>query len=65
MPGATLPTALLALTVVDADAFVAGLRRANPPVIARIAAGRVLLDPRTVFPEDEPALLRVVRNALS
>ena len=65
LPGATLPTALLALTVADADAFVARLRRAKPPIIARIAAGRVLLDPRTVFPDDEQALLRALAAALA
>ena len=62
LPGSTLPTALLALAVNDADDFVARLRHANPPVIARIAAGRVLLDPRTVFSEEEPALLATLNE---
>ncbi len=64
LPGATLLSAVLALTVADADAFVARLRHATPPVIARIAAGRVLLDPRTVFPHQEAALLHALHQAL-
>jgi L-seryl-tRNA(Ser) seleniumtransferase len=40
------------------------LRIAHPPVIARIEDERVLLDPRTVFPEQEAALLRVLASAL-
>lgn len=60
LPGAMLPTALLALAVASPDAFLARLRHAETPVIARIAADRVLIDPRTVFPEQEAALLRVL-----
>ncbi len=60
LPGATLPTALLALDVTHADAFAAKLRAANPPVIARIAEGRVLFDPRTVLPGQEGALVAAV-----
>lgn len=60
LPGATLPTALLALDVPHADAFAAKLRAANPPIIARIAEGRVLFDPRTVLPGQASALLRTL-----
>jgi L-seryl-tRNA(Ser) seleniumtransferase len=64
LPGETLPTRLLALDVRGAKAFAARLRQQTPPIIARIAAGQVLLDPRTVLAEDEPALLRGLRAAL-
>ncbi len=64
LPGATLPTVLLALTPPNADTFAAKLRAADPPVIARIADGRVLFDPRTVFPAQTEDLLRAVRSAL-
>jgi L-seryl-tRNA(Ser) seleniumtransferase len=57
LPGAMLPTALLALDVPHADPFAAKLRAAHPPIIARIADGRVLFDPRTVLPGQEQALL--------
>lgn len=65
LPGATLPSALLALSppiVDDADAFAAHLRAADPPVIARIADGRVLFDPRTVAPAQDADLLRVLQQ---
>jgi L-seryl-tRNA(Ser) seleniumtransferase len=64
LPGATLPTALLALDMPHADAFAAKLRAANPPVIARIADGRVLFDPRTVLPGQEQALLATVKTLI-
>lgn len=64
LPGATLPTWLLALEVDRPDEFLAGLRAAEPPVIARIADGRVLLDPRTVLPDEEEALLAAVEAVL-
>jgi L-seryl-tRNA(Ser) seleniumtransferase len=65
LPGATLPTALLALEVADADAFTARLRAADPPVIARIRDGRVLLDPRTVLPGQEDLLIAVLKRIMS
>ena len=64
LPGATLPTWLLALEVTQPDEFLAQLRAAQPPVIARIAAGRVLLDPRTVLPREEEELLAVLEGLL-
>ena len=64
LPGATLPTWLLALEVTQPDEFLAQLRAAEPPVIARIAAGRVLLDPRTVLPGEEEELLAVLEGLL-
>ncbi len=64
LPGATLPTALLALDVAHPDAFAARLRTSNPPVIARIAEGRVLFDPRTVLPGQEQAVMSALAAAL-
>ena len=64
LPGATLPTWLLALEVTQPDEFLAHLRAAQPPVIARIADGRVLLDPRTVLPGEEEELLAVLEGLL-
>lgn len=59
LPGATLPTALLALDVPHPNEFLARLRAADPPVIARISGGRVLFDPRTVLPGQAQSLLRI------
>jgi L-seryl-tRNA(Ser) seleniumtransferase len=49
------PTALVALThaSLSADALDAALRHASPPVVARIHEGRVVLDLRTIEPEEE------------
>ena len=40
------------------------LRETNPPIIARIEEDRVLLDPRTVLPEQEAVLLRNLLKVL-
>lgn len=65
LPGATLPTALLALTPPHPDTFAQTLREARPPVIARIAEGRVLFDPRTVLPGQETLLLDILTQTLA
>ena len=57
-PGATLPTRLvrLAHAALSASAVEQRLRRLDPPVIARIDAGHVVLDLRTVLPEQDALL---------
>jgi L-seryl-tRNA(Ser) seleniumtransferase len=65
LPGETLPTALLALDVPDPEALAARLRGGEMPVIARIGEGRLLLDPRTVFPDQDEALIGALRSALA
>ncbi|MFY9909999.1 MAG: L-seryl-tRNA(Sec) selenium transferase [Candidatus Sulfotelmatobacter sp.] len=57
-PSCLLPTYLLALTFggISADELCAKLRDGEPPIIARVEAGRVLLDLRTVFPEQDSAI---------
>jgi len=64
LPGETLPTRLVALAVGAPDAVAARLRASEPPVIARIQDGRLALDPRTVLPEQDDALLRCVVEAV-
>ena len=61
-PSATLPTKLLALTSkeLSADELAAHLRRSDPPVIARVEEGRVLLDLRTVFPDQDEKLTQAL-----
>jgi len=63
LPGETLPTQALALASPDADALSAALRRADPPVVGRISDGRLWLDPRTVMPDADVALLEAVTAA--
>lgn len=64
LPGAVLPTVLLAIESNAPDRLTAGLRRGQPPLIARIAEGRVLIDPRTVLPEQDADLLRVLKSVM-
>jgi L-seryl-tRNA(Ser) seleniumtransferase len=63
LPEETLPTFVLALQSKSPNRLLERLRQGTPPVIARLEAERVLLDPRTVFTEEEPALLRVLKQA--
>jgi len=62
LPGETLPTFVLALDSRSPNRLMERLRQANPPLIARLEADRVLLDPRAVLPEQDPDLLRVVQE---
>jgi L-seryl-tRNA(Ser) seleniumtransferase len=63
-PSAALPTRLLALTAkrLSADVLASQLCDADRPVIARIEEGRVLLDLRTVFPDQDEALAEVLKS---
>jgi L-seryl-tRNA(Ser) seleniumtransferase len=65
LPGQTLPTKALALTVPSVDTLAAQLRQADPPVIARIDNRQILLDPRTVLPEQDKALVAALEDALT
>jgi L-seryl-tRNA(Ser) seleniumtransferase len=38
------------------------LRKSTPPVVVRIEGGRVMLDLRTVFPEEEAELLKILQS---
>jgi L-seryl-tRNA(Ser) seleniumtransferase len=67
-PSAVLPTSLIAITAKTSTAneFAARLRRSDPPVIARVEDGQVLLDLRTVLPAQDEVLRQVlVRSAES
>ena len=57
LPGESLPTWVLSLKVEKPDSFLESLRQEGPPVIARTEKNRILLDPRTVLPEQDEALL--------
>jgi L-seryl-tRNA(Ser) seleniumtransferase len=62
-PSAVLPTRLLAVTQegLSADEISARLRAGDPPVIGRVEDGRVLLDLRTVFPEQDENVIAALR----
>ena len=61
-PSAILPTRLIALTHTElsADELSARLRASDPRIIARVEEGRVMLDLRTVFPEQDDILARAL-----
>ncbi|MEX2270487.1 MAG: L-seryl-tRNA(Sec) selenium transferase [Vicinamibacterales bacterium] len=63
-PDVELPTSLIALThkTLSATALEAALRASPTPVIARIQDGRVLLDLRTVGPDEDAVLMEVLKN---
>ena len=63
-PGSELPTCLIALDSShwSADALAAALRRLAPPVVGRIEQARVVLDVRTVLPEQDETLVRAIAS---
>ena len=63
-PTANLPTTVIAVSDQNrtAQEIETVLRTSLPPVIARIADQKVLLDLRTVFPDQEDSLLRTLNN---
>jgi L-seryl-tRNA(Ser) seleniumtransferase len=63
-PTSSLPTFLLAITAesLSADELAARLRHNDPPIVARVEEGRVLLDLRTVLSSTEEA--HIVRALL-
>jgi hypothetical protein len=46
------------------DSLALRLRVAEPPVVTRVAGGRVLLDPRTLPEESFPLVARALEQAL-
>jgi L-seryl-tRNA(Ser) seleniumtransferase len=63
-PSASLPTRLLAIALqgLGADELLARLRAAETPVIARVQDQRVLLDLRTVFAEQDEAMVSILHQ---
>ncbi len=64
LPGETLPSYAVALLAGSPDALAARLRAGDPPVVARIADDRLLLDLRTVLEEQEDTLAACVERGL-
>ncbi|MCC6625871.1 MAG: L-seryl-tRNA(Sec) selenium transferase [Chloroflexi bacterium] len=69
LPGETLPTLVLAAPLAGVpggqEQALRRLRHGPPPLIARVADGDLLLDPRTVFAEDDAHVPALVAAALT
>jgi L-seryl-tRNA(Ser) seleniumtransferase len=66
-PSAILPTRVLALSCegLSADELAAQLRGSDSPIIARIEEGHVVLDLRTVFPQQDAAVAAALNRIAS
>jgi len=66
LPTAELPTFLVAISpsTISSRELAERLRLGSPPVVVRVQQERLLLDPRTIEPGEEEALLRAVTIAL-
>jgi L-seryl-tRNA(Ser) seleniumtransferase len=66
-PSATLPTRLLSLCCnqLSADELASKLRSCHPPIVARVEEGRVLLDFRTVFPEQDKVIALALQQIVA
>ncbi len=65
LPDAELegPVCIVDPAPLDAETLVEGLRAGDPPVVARISAGRVVLDPRTIDAGDLELTGQLIRDA--
>ncbi len=61
-PEQPIPTWLIAIECDSARAAERGLRLGDPPVVARIENERLMIDLRTVFPHEEPALATALQG---
>jgi L-seryl-tRNA(Ser) seleniumtransferase len=69
LPGEGLPTKLVAISASSGwqgniQELAYRLRQGEPAVVARIEKEALLLDPRTVLPEEDEALLQALQRAL-
>ncbi len=72
LPGGTLPASIVAVGKQTkrkeqntAQLLAQRLRAQEPPVIGRLSGNILLLDPRTVFPEEDQAVLQALRDAVA
>ena len=67
--GGAFPTARIASVGVgvagSANKIEAALRHGEPPLVARVSEGRVIIDLRTIFARDDAAVAAAIRAALA
>ena len=63
-PGATLPSRVVALQSeqINADTLLERLRAWETPIVARVEDGRVLLDLRTIEPQQEAVVVAALKR---
>lgn len=63
-PSSVLPTRLIAMTsaTLSADELSTRLRSLDPPIVARVEQGQVLLDLRTVFPSQDAQIAAALEH---
>jgi len=68
LPESTLPTRLVVIKLGgegQIQAVTRRLREHKPPVIGRASKNTLILDPRSVFPDEDETLIAVVRDVLA
>ena len=60
-----IPSVAIALQTASPDRVTERLRGATPPIVARISAGRVVLDLRTIAPEEDGAVIAGCLSSLT
>jgi L-seryl-tRNA(Ser) seleniumtransferase len=64
LPQARAPSIAVAIAVEKPDPLAARLRGGKPPIVARIEDDRVLLDLRTIAPEDDDGVIAAVTRTV-
>ncbi len=64
LPAETRPTRVLALAHPRPSEAARLLRAHEPPVIARVVSGRLVLDPRTVLPGEDGCVIDALRTVI-
>ncbi len=67
LPGETLPSTLLCLDdkiTGGAERYSRILLKAQTPIVSRIEDGRVVIDPRTVLPEQDARMIAILKQTL-
>lgn len=64
LPQTRITSIAVAVTTAKPDVLAATLRRGSPPIVARVDAGRVLLDLRTIAPEDDNSVIARLAGSL-
>lgn len=68
LPGSSLPTWVVVIRIAGRGKIqdlALRLRQSDPPIVARVEKDTLILDPRSVFPDEEETLLEAVRQSLS